>query len=186
MNEKLISFIQIEDAFVFPVTNQRRRESLSASLWGSEYHYNFIGNNAEKIPDFFNTPEGKEFLSEDSLCSFKLEGNCLDAVLVFSKDRAFRNAVENFFNRKIFDITSITKIKTFAKPNITGWTPELNAEYAAQTAVQGVEKANKVLKAKVIQPEQNEAGQDKTSYFELYSRIKLINENLIRQRKNPL
>lgn len=186
MNEKLISFIQIEDAFVFPVTNQRRRESLSASLWGSEYHYNFIGNNAEKIPDFFNTPEGKEFLSEDSLCSFKLEGNCLDAVLVFSKDRAFRNAVENFFNRKIFDIISITKIKTFAKPNITGWTPELNAEYAAKTAAQGVEKANQVLKAKVIQPEQNEAGQDKTSYFELYSRIKLINENLIRQRKNPL
>ena len=53
-------------------------------------------------------------------------------------------------------------------------------------ADKGVEKANKVLKAKVIQPEQNEAGQDKTSYFELYSRIKLINENLIRQRKNPL
>lgn len=182
VNRELVRGIKIEDAFIFPVTNQRRRESLSAGLWGNEYVYTFTDGFASKLEDFFKTDGGKSFLNPDSLCSFKVCGNKLNATLVFQKDRAFRNALESFFNLKMFEIASILKIRSLAKPQIVGWTDELNSEYARKITSDGLSKANETLKSKVLQPEQNTAGTESVGYFDLYKKIALVNKKLIAQR----
>ena len=178
LNNELIKGIQLKKAFIFPVTNQRRRESLSASLWGSEYEYIF--NESEtSIKEFFNSDAGKSFLDSSSLCHFELKGKVLKCVLEFSKDRKFRNALEEFFGKKMYQIALIKKNHTFAKPQIMGWTAELNEEYAQTIKNSGLNNANEILKAKVLQPEQNKAGNDYIDYFELYKKIAVINQKLI-------
>lgn len=181
LNKELVSFIQIKKAFIFPVTNQRRRESLSASLWGNRYIYTF-NESADSLKKFFETETGKSFLSKESLCKFDLKENVLDCTLLFQKDRPFRNALEEFYGKKMWEIASIRKIQSLAKPEIMGWTPELNQEYADKIKGEGLIKANEILKAKVLQPEQNVAGDEYIDYFELYSRIAAINAKLIEQR----
>ncbi len=181
LNVHLPDFIQIEKAFIFPVTNQRRRESLSACLWGSEYEYMFY-DGEEAVKNFFNSEKGREFLKKESLCKFVFDGNLVKCTLEFHKDRPFRNALEEYFGKKIYLICSIKKLKTLAKPQIMGWTPELNLEYSRQIKYKGVDKANEILKEKVLQPEQNTANEEYIDYFELYERIAVINEKLIHQR----
>ncbi len=181
LNKELPSFIQINHAFIFPVTNQRRRESLSACLWGNEYEYTF-NDGISDVKGFFETEEGKKFTDKSSLCSFELKGNVLKCVLEFHKDRPFRNALEEYYGKKIFEIVSIKKIHTLAKPDIMGWTPELNKEYAQKIKSEGLDGANRIVKAKVLQPEQNTASEQYTDYFELYNRIALVNAALIKQR----
>lgn len=186
LNKELVDFIQIKAAFIFPITNQRRRESLSASLWGNSYIYSFDEEVVSKMNDFFKSEQALPFIEKDSLCEFeKIEDskNQYKITLVFQKDRPFRNALEDFFGKKIYDIASIKKIKTFAKPVIMGWTAELNTQYAKKITENGILKANELLKNKVIQPEQNIADSNKIEYFELYKKIALINEKLIQQRK---
>lgn len=184
LNSELPASLQITEAFIFPVTSQRRRESLSSSLWGAEYEYNFMAKEELlHLEDFFNSDYGEEFRAKTSLCSFNLHKNILNCVLEFSHDRPFRTALENFFCKKIFSIVTIKKIHTLAKPYITGWTPELNEEYAKQIKTKGMSKANDLLKTMVLRPEQNSAGVQHTDYFELYSRIAQINRDLIAQRK---
>nr|MCR4822253.1 TIGR03960 family B12-binding radical SAM protein [Treponema sp.] len=41
LNPYLPASIQLQKAYIFPVTNQRRRESLSTGLWGNLYDYSF-------------------------------------------------------------------------------------------------------------------------------------------------
>lgn len=182
LNKELPCTLQIDKMFVFPVTNQRRRESLSSGLWGAEYEYTFNGASAVRIKDFFSSEGGKEFLKESSLCFFSLKENTLKCVLEFSQDRPFRTALENFFCAKIYTFVSIKKIHTLAKPCITGWTPELDDEYAAKIKTEGVDKANEILKNKVLRQSQGTAGSLYTDYFSLYRKIAEINLGLIEHR----
>lgn len=183
INKNLVNSIQIEKCFIFPVTNQRRRESLSASLWGNIYKYDLKCTKTE-IEEFFNSEKAQDFLKEDSLCYFEIFENYFIAKLVFNKDRAFRNALEEYFNKKIYDIVSITKLNTLAKPNIMGWTAELNSDYAKtiKSKEGGLLKANAQVKGKILQPEQNIAGAESESFFDLYNKIATINAALIKQR----
>ncbi len=182
LNKELPSTIRIEKAFIFPVTNQRRRESLSAGLWGNEYIYDFKVSEKE-IKDFMESPLCAPFLAPESLCSFNLDGKKLNCVLLFAKDRPFRNALEEFFGKKLFEFVSIKKIHTLAKPDIMGWTPELNAEYAEKINNQGLLRANEILKSKVLQPEQNVAKAEYMDFFDLYDKIASVNASLMQQRE---
>ncbi|MGI5069768.1 TIGR03960 family B12-binding radical SAM protein [Treponema pectinovorum] len=182
LNAELIKTIRIEKIFIFPVTNQRKRESLSASLWGSLYEYKFY--ETALLDEFLKTKTAQDFFKSDSFCSFKRENNILKCILVFSKDRAFRNAIEDFSGKKLYQVASIKKIKTFAKPQITGWTKELNDEYSKKIKSKGVKVANEIFKDRVLKPEQNIPDENFVDYFELYRRIAAINLKLIEQRNS--
>lgn len=186
INRDLARGMRITKAYIFAVTNQRRRESLSASLWGNEYIYLFKTSRRE-VEEFLASSQAESFIQKDSLCSFEFlnkDSNELKVQLVFNKDRPFRNALEDYFGKKLWEIVTIKKVHTFAKPNIMGWTAELNSEYGQQIRQIGLMKANDVLKEKVLQPEQNEAGKLFIDYFELYERIALVNKKLMDQREN--
>ena len=189
MNANLIDSVRIKKCFVFPVTNQRRRESLSSALWGNVYEYTFK-KDAEKVRDFFGTEAAAPFLDESSLCAFDFAELDTDkkirARLIFKMDRPFRNALEEHFGDKIWNIASIRKIKTLAIPSIIGWTPEINAAY--QSKLDNMEKRSEMIginaefKQKILHAKDNKATAEFTDYFELYGRIAAINEMLINQR----
>ena len=192
LNRHLPKSIQIKKAYIFPVTNQRRRESLSTGLWGNVYGYTFKCSQ-EEVKGFFASQLAKPFLEEDSLCDFNIDeadGTKVTAKLLFQKDRPFRNALEEYFGKKIWEIVTIHKIKTLAKPDITGWTSEINAAY--QASLEAMEKHSEMIainarfKEKILRPEENmnSARDNAISYFELYERIALINKQLIEQRDN--
>ena len=188
INRDLARGMRLTKAYIFAVTNQRRRESLSASLWGNEYIYSFKTSRKE-VEEFLASSQAESFIQKDSLCSFEFlnkDSPDLRVQLVFNKDRPFRNALEDYFGKKLWEIVTIKKVHTFAKPNIMGWTAELNSEYGQQIRQIGLMKANDVLKEKVLQPEQNEAGELFIDYFELYERIALVNKKLMDQRENQL
>ncbi|MCR5125902.1 MAG: TIGR03960 family B12-binding radical SAM protein [Treponema sp.] len=189
MNENLPDCIQIKKCFIFPVTNQRRRESLSSALWGNIYDYSFkVDKN--RVMEFFNGEAAKEFLDESSFCSFDFaEFESLGKVrirLVFKKDRPFRNALEEFFGEKIWNIASIRKVQTLAIPSIIGWTPEMNADYQSRLDNMAKQSEKTAIDAEfkhlILHAKDNKASEDFTDYFELYERIALINETLIKQR----
>ncbi|WP_294430534.1 TIGR03960 family B12-binding radical SAM protein [uncultured Treponema sp.] len=190
LNKHLPPSIQIQKAFIFPVTNQRRRESLSTGLWGNEYIYTFKCS-AEEVKAFFDSEIAKPFLNADSLCNFNIDkndGTRVEAKLLFQKDRPFRNAIEEFFGKKIWEIVSIHKIRTLAKPDITGWTSEINEAY--QSSLENMKKHSEMIainarfKEKILSPEENmsSASDNSISYFELYEKIALVNAQLISQR----
>lgn len=190
LNRHLPSSIQIQKAFIFPVTNQRRRESLSTGLWGNVYEYSFKCQAGE-VKAFFDSVLAQPFLDRSSLCEFSfdgLDGRKVTAKLLFQKDRPFRNALEEFFGKKIWEIVSIHKIQTLAKPDITGWTSEINAAY--HSSLENMKKHSEMMeinarfKEKILSPEENmsSAKANAISYFELYRRIAVVNAELIAQR----
>ncbi|MBR1405126.1 MAG: TIGR03960 family B12-binding radical SAM protein [Treponema sp.] len=190
LNRHLPSSIQIQKAYIFPVTNQRRRESLSTGLWGNIYEYSFKCT-AEKVRAFFDSEFAAPFTDNSSLCEFSIDerdGTKVSAKLLFQKDRPFRNALEEFFGKKIWEIATIHKIQTLAKPDITGWTSEINEAY--QKSLEAMKKHSEMLeinarfKEKILSPEENmnSANANAISYFDLYERIAVVNAELIVQR----
>lgn len=186
INTHLPKTIQIYKAFIFPVSNQRRRESLATGLWGNIFEYDFkCAEN--KIKSYFESENAKPFLDEKNLCGFNLDGTKLTAKLLFKFDRPFRNSLEEYFGKKIWEIAKIHKIQTLAKPEITGWTPEMNENYQKSLEKMSdrseMAKVNKKFKGKVLHSEENVAGEESLTYFELYKKIALVNEKLIHQRE---
>lgn len=185
INAELPNSMQIYKAFIFPVTNQRRRESLATCLWGSVFEYSFKVSEKE-IKEYFESEEVKPFLEETSLCEFTLSGTKLKAKLLFKEDRPFRNSLENYFGKKIWDIASIHKVEMLAKPQITGWTAEMNGEY--QKSLENMENhdemkdINQKFKGRVLHSKENLAGENTLTYFELYKKIALVNKELMKQR----
>ena len=142
MNSLLPKSLHIKKAFIFPVTNAKKRESLSSLLWGNQYIYEFkSGMNPD---DFFSSGLADDFKNPESLCDFTIDPktNTVRAKLIFQKDRPFRNALESFFSKKIWDIADITKTKTLAKSD-GGCTDyfELYKEIARQNEIL-IEKLN--------------------------------------------
>ncbi|MBQ0052745.1 MAG: TIGR03960 family B12-binding radical SAM protein [Treponema sp.] len=192
INQHLPSMIQIKSAYIFPITNQRRRESLSTGLWGNVFEYKFKCS-AEEVKTFFATEKAREFTDESSLCKFEInpdDGTCLVARLLFKLDRPFRNALEEFFGKKIWDIVTIRKIQTLAKPDIVGWTAEINQAYTDSLSkvktTQELTEMNASFRSRVLTAAENmdKATENAISYFELYERIAAVNANLINLRNS--
>lgn len=190
LNRHLPASIQISRAFVFPVTNQRRRESLSTGLWGGDYEYAFKCHD-EEVRGFFASPEAAPFFGSGALCGFWLDeagGRKARVRLLFQKDRPFRNALEEHFGKKIYEIASIHKIRTLARPDITGWTSEINAAY--QSSLESMRRRSDMIainasfKDKILSPAANmsAACDNPVSYFDLYERIAAVNAELMTQR----
>lgn len=186
INKTLPPALQITKAFIFPITNQRRRESISGALWGSEYIYDFY-DGEEKLSEFLKSQSAQEFVQDKNIELIQ-NGSQLKAILTFKKDRPFRNAIEEFTGKKIFDSCSIKKIQNFAKPEIAGWTPEINEAYQKNLdevkSHEAMLKLNEEFKNKKVSSRdivESDYG-EKTTYWELYERIALVNKKLIRQR----
>ncbi len=172
LNRHFVRGIHINRCFIFPVTNQRRRESLSSGLWGNIYEYRFFGLESREVEAFFASEEAKAF-TEDPLCKFEFDGkNLLTAKLVFKQDRPFRNALEAYFGKRTYEFVTITKIQTLAKPDIIGWTDEMNARVKEQQ--------------RALKPEETVATETSIPFFTLYERIAEINARLMKQREETL
>ena len=187
LNPHFVRGIHINRCFIFPITNQRRRESLSSGLWGNVYEYRFFGEEKRRVLDFFASEHAAPFV-EDALCAFEQHDDTLIVKLVFKQDRPFRTALETFFGKKTYEFVSITKLQTLAKPDIIGWTDEMNATYnktleaAKQTGTGNLYTVNAEYKKHILRPEDLVATQTAIPFFTLYERIAAINAALIRQR----
>ena len=115
MNESLPQGLKINSAYIFPVSNKRKRESLSSCLYGAEYQYKFL--ISEYDVNRFVTSEGfNEFVSKNPEFKFTKTENPLvfDVYMPFRADRPFRNLLEEYFENKLHKILHISKKKTLA------------------------------------------------------------------------
>ena len=115
MNESLPQGLKINSAYIFPVSNKRKRESLSSCLYGAEYQYKFL--ISENDVNQFVTSEGfNEFVSKNPEFKFTKTENPLvfDVYMPFRADRPFRNLLEEYFENKLHKILHISKKKTLA------------------------------------------------------------------------
>ena len=115
MNESLPQGLKINSAYIFPVSNKRKRESLSSCLYGAEYQYKFL--ISENDVNQFVTSEGfNEFVSKNPEFKFTKTENPLvfDVYMPFRADRPFRNLLEEYFENKLHKILHISKQKTLA------------------------------------------------------------------------
>ena len=116
MNESLPQGLKINSAYIFPVSNKRKRESLSSALYGSIYQYKFLIDNND-VNQFVKSEEFNNFLATNSDLKFTKTENpaIFDVYIPFKSDRPFRNLLEEFFEKKIHKIVHISKINTLAK-----------------------------------------------------------------------
>lgn len=116
MNESLPQGLKINSAYIFPVSNKRKRESLSSALYGSIYQYKFLIDNND-VNQFVTSEGFKNFLANNSDFKFTKTENpaIFDVYMPFKSDRPFRNLLEEFFEKKIHKIVHIAKINTLAK-----------------------------------------------------------------------
>lgn len=166
MNKVLPSNLQITEAFIFPVTNMRKRESLSQGLWGGIYRYSFY------LPAkaFFESEQYKEFLEKNSAAKIESIGeNKYQSILPVS-DKNFRMAIESFYEKKWYEIVFVEKLHTLAKNEINGWTAKDEEMWR---------KDNKNF----VKSASCKSEQAPVSYMELYSQIAKINIDLINKRK---
>lgn len=192
MNEVLPSFFTMTKAFIFPVTNQRKRESLSESLWGSVYEYRFRTSYDPFV--FFKSNEAEPFMTtavdgahvilhaqngetllepatiKNMNLSFDAENDFFTVSVPFALDKPFRTAIEEKYGAKPYMIASILKKNTLAKPDVTGWTAldEVSWRTHEEPSVDDVSKQKKA---------------DPVSFYHLYEEIARINVALIEDRK---
>lgn len=110
--------IVITKAFIFPVTNQKKRESLATSLWGSLYEYTFIPENVDlqKVDQFFleNDFVTQMLNSETGAEITKIDTGKYKILLPFKFDRPLRNTIAEYFEMPTYKSVKITKIETLA------------------------------------------------------------------------
>ncbi len=115
MNESLPQGLKINSAYIFPVSNKRKRESLSSCLYGAEYQYKFLITE-NLVNQFLKSDRFIEFISKNSDFKFTKTENPLvfDVYMPFRADRPFRNLIEEYFENKLHKILHISKNKTLA------------------------------------------------------------------------
>ena len=190
MNEVLPEMFKLTKAFIFPITNQRKRESLCESLWGSCYSYEF--NPGFMVTDFINSDTYKEYSASFSDKKYKgvsitTNENTIIAKLPFALDKPFKTALEGFFNTKWYTIAKVVKTATLAKPGISGWTDEDDKKLRQEIKNNYTSKSDFDVKknGKEIVESTESNGQDDgnpISYYKLYDRIAAINKSLLSYR----
>lgn len=124
LNKNLPDGLQISNLSLFPVTNRIKRESLASHYWGASYEYSFYtdifskaeieeGLSDERIQNIFSETEHffntKPVEEKDGKESF-----VLSLSLPFKLDRPFRDALEDVFQKKLYEIVHIHKTQTFS------------------------------------------------------------------------
>ena len=172
MNRALPDFFKISKAFIFPVTNLRKRESLSESLWGAELKYTF--DNDLVMEKLFSSSQFCDFTTKGLKVSEKSQ-NSFTADIPFSLDKKIRLLIEELTGEKYFNSCTIKKLASYAKNTTSGWTVKEEKLW----------RSGKGKKQKNIMPslaEENTFNSEYTSYFNLYEKIAFINEELIKSR----
>jgi len=193
MNAVLPENLKLTKAMIFPVTNQRKRESLSEGLWGSIYRYSFKDGidvmpflKSESVPTNLYPQNGiklfADVVREDEydnsayteLDLSKIENiNSFIAKLPFHEEKQFKQSIEQFYNKKLYELADIEKIQTLALPSVKGWT--LEDEKAARKI-----KDISLLKKHIDLTD--DITDEPVPYFELYKKIALVNKELIETR----
>ncbi len=169
MNDGLPRNLFIEKAFIFPVTNKRKRESLAVSYWGSEYACCF---NSQETVALFNN-----FLIENTRVSvplLKMNTDVIDTECINYRYVMDTNAMQ-FIVPFIYE----KKLRTFFSQYL-----ELNYE-----------KQNEIFLYKIhtyASPVIHGNGHDKyscksnqpISYYDLYKIIAAINKDIIDAEKD--
>ena len=102
--------------------------------------------------------------------------------LPFKLDRPFRNAIEDFGGDKIFRLCSITKIRTLAKPEITGWTLADERAWILRHASEERRAFCVSDESETSADSAREMSLSPISYYELYHKIAAVNAALIEER----
>ncbi len=170
MNNILPSQFRITRAFIFPVTNMRKRESLSSNVWGSQYLYKAISDSdIAKLSEYFSNvdlPQDGYILESDT------EGEYIVTVGMH-QDKKLRLGIEEVMGKPWHQVVVMTKLKTYASYDIQGWTAkdEINWRYNNKEFVKE-EEVHEIPKG------------SRVSYYELYRDIAKINADLIESRAN--
>lgn len=166
MNSVLPQNLQITEAFIFPVTNLRKRESLTTGLWGAEYSYSFFKKDEEK--KFLASDEFNLFKEENP--DFKIVVGDVISVRAPVSDKKLRMLMEEFFGKKWYEVVEVIKTKTLAKSKISGWTAEDEDNWRHDSKHFTKSQAENVHSEPV-------------SFMELYQHIAKINRDLIEKRQ---
>ncbi len=113
LQEKLPKNIHINNVFVYPISNKKKRESLASILWGSRYTYTFL-QESSRVENFLEKSETVHSL----INRYDSENNTLDVVLPFSLDRPFRDSIKTFFNEPLYRCIDITRTEMYAKKSM--------------------------------------------------------------------
>lgn len=159
MNNFLPTNFKITDALIFPVTNLRKREPLSQSLWGGVYEYSFLCSAAQR-DTFLKTTH--HIIPQSATITLALP----------TSDKAFRTSIEDYFDAKWFEIVSVTKTHTLAKPKISGWTANDEENWR--------HNSDHFKKEETISLRTDESP---ISFLELYKKIASINSELIQKQQ---
>lgn len=166
MNRVLPENLHITEAFIFPVTNLRKRESLTTGLWGALYSYSFMDKTVEEA--FFASDLYKTFAEQNPQFTVAREDKITVKAPV--SDKKLRQAIEEFTGKKWFEVVEVIKLKTLAKPEITGWTAADEDKWRHES---------KKFKKTQIESEYSEP----VPFMDLYRQIAKINLELIEKRK---
>ena len=160
MNRILPGQFRIQKAFIFPVTNLRKRESLSDGLWGSEYIYDFLPgfDASDYMSQFVQNPDENLIVTKLNESSYKVK-------VGFHREKKFKVGMEEFFGgKKIYEFSSVKKIHTFAKDYITGWTAECEKSWRNGD--------------KHVKPSTTGTGKPR-DFYDLYEEIAKVNADLM-------
>ncbi len=197
MNSVLPDIFHVTKAFIFPVTNQRKRESLSESLWGTVYRYEFKPESDVKAflqSDVFlqykNAFE-KEYFEYSELYPYVYEFK-----LPFHQDKKFRLMIEEFFGKKYYEVAAVTKVKSLAKPEISGWTHENEVAWRKQfdvtdnrmgtddSSADGIYDGQYKTAGEInINDKEKSVPGAPVDFYELYERIAEVNAQLMADRE---
>lgn len=191
MNRVLPPFFHLTEALVFPVTNLRKRETLSQGLWGCQYRYTFaegVDSNA-----FFAVPETRTLFEDSNGCRIApvsdTAGNSLlslestrDFLKLPSKprsflleapasDKKFRTALETVSGKKWYELAQVEKLHTIARADVSGWTAadEENWRYKNATFQRSSAASDSSSDSRVL-------------FMDLYRTIAAINLELINKK----
>ncbi|MCR5217517.1 TIGR03960 family B12-binding radical SAM protein [Treponema sp.] len=168
MNESLPEGFKITQAYIFPVTNLRKRETLAQGLWGGEYEYKV---KDESLLPYFKSDEFNSFKEKYNQAEFNFIRDRHFTARLPVSDKAFRTSMEEFTGKKWYEICDIKKIHTLAKNIITGWTAADEDKWRNDNKNFVKEEAS-VSSGEVI------------SFMKLYQQIAKINLDLINKRKD--
>lgn len=159
--------LRVVRALVFPVTRQRRRESLASSHWGGRYRYHFRDARAFAA---WRMERGAELEERGISCAEQPDGS-FELCLPFPQDKAFRAELEALYGAKLFRVASVTKTLTLAVPEVTGWSVSAMREF---------EERKRAGETPAVCARRRAISNRPVSYFELYEEIARLNAEFMR------
>lgn len=175
MNKALPEYLRITEAYIFPCTTMRKRESLSSSFWGCCYEYEF--NDIHFLEILEENSSFKDFFLSETQNKWKIiysdSKKKIISVQTKGSDKKLRELMESILNCKWYECCKIVKTKTLSFPDVQGWTLKDEENWRNSGG-----KTLKKTEEKIVSSDK-----EPVSYFELYKKIASVNAELIAERK---